>query len=339
MLSRWFGRGRRGDSPQGLAVAPCDARASQVESGGARLDLAANAEWHEGLPFPDWASVHGWVDGLDAGLRGEAWLACERGWLAWLGSCLGPGYRLYESDSALLLSAQPERYAGLAASYMATTARRVCAALEELAGDAELGKDILIVLADQDSYYRFISRLYPDEGEWGMSSGMHVSDGCQYFLTWQDDLRQMEPVIAHEMTHGFLAHLPLPTWLNEGIAVNTEYRLAGGGPVAWQAQELLDRHRGYWTPDSIQAFWSGAAFLRPDQAQELAYDLGRVMVGALAQDWAAFKRFVLAADRSDAGQAAALAQLDLDLGDCVSSLLDGRESPALGPRPVCWASE
>ena len=37
----------------------------------------------------------------------------------------------------------------------------------------------------------------------------------------------------HEMTHGSVAHLPLPLWLNEGLAVNTERRLAGatGAPA------------------------------------------------------------------------------------------------------------
>lgn len=333
MLNRWFGRRSEHEPPTDLAEIACGDH-SRVEIG-TGFDLRPGASLHEGLPYPDWAGVYDWIDGLPSSIQVEAFGECERVWLAWLGSQLGPAYRLYESPVALLLTPQATRQVGLAAAYVARTAQRVESALEDLARRAECGKEILIVLGDQDDYYRYVSRFYPEEGEWGGSSGMHINNGCGHFVTYEADLAQMEPVIAHEMTHSLLSHLPLPLWLNEGIAVNTEQRLAGGAPDAWQQRELAERLRAYWNPGSIQQFWSGSAYTRSDEGQELAYELGRVMVRAMSEDWLGFKRFVACALGEDAGAAAARAQLDLDLGESVRVLLDAA-SGNWGPDPQRW---
>src|SRR5439155_15479306 len=126
----------------------------------------------------------------------------------------------------------------------------------------EWGKDILIVFDDVDAYYRYVSHYYPESGEFGLSSGMYINVGCGHFVTVKSDLRVIEPVIAHELTHGCVSHLSLPAWLNEGLAVNTEQCLSPPGPPRFTPRQMHNKHRRFWGHSEIQEFWSGKSFLR-----------------------------------------------------------------------------
>ena len=211
--------------------------------------------------------------------------------------------------------------------------------LEDLAQPADVGKEILIVFSDEDDYYRYVSYFNADGGEYASSSGMHLGGGCSHFVTYDvEELHHMEPVIAHEMTHSQLSHLPIPAWLNEGLAVNTEWHLAHNATHAWTLQELEPEHRAFWTPALIQEFWCGSSYQRPDQGNKLSYDLGRILVTALIGDWPLFKRFVAAAHNNDSGASAARDILHIDLGEFVRQYLR-RDDGDWGPNPKLWEAE
>ena len=44
--------------------------------------------------------------------------------------------------------------------------------------------------------------------------------GDQLFIRWDDLEKSVQSVTCHELTHAFTAHLYLPPWLNEGLAMN-----------------------------------------------------------------------------------------------------------------------
>ena len=198
------------------------------------------------------------------------------------------------------------------------------------------GKDILVVFEDVESYYKYVSYYYPDAGEFAFSSGMYIDTGCAHFVTVKADLRAIEPVIAHEMTHGCLTHLPLPLWLNEGLAVNTEHRIARVSGSHLTAHELHRKHLSFWRPQEIQEFWSGESFKRTDDGDILSYDLARFIVAQFAKDWETFKDFVLDADAADAGAASAQEHLRIDLGAIACALLQKKSSPQWQPDPRTW---
>ncbi|MFY2763871.1 hypothetical protein [Arenimonas sp. MALMAid1274] len=326
---------RQGPGPAEEAlptVAPADPR---VRSGDGFLDLLEEAGHRDGFHHPRWERVEAWLEGLPESARNDAWLACERTWLELFRESLGGNYRLHESATCFLLSAQSPRTAAATLGFLDTTLRRVQHLLEELAASSDAGKEILVVFADEEDYYRYVGYYYPDEGEFAMSSGMFLHAGCSHFVVHGEELSHFEPVIVHEMTHSQLSHLPIPAWLNEGMAVNSEQRLTRIGADAWSVMKLEDQHRKFWTVETIQQFWSGAAFLRPDQGSELAYDLGRLMVNGLSSDWAAFKRFAQAAHLEDAGRSAAHAALDIDLGEFVRHFLR-QTGGEWGPVPSLW---
>ena len=138
------------------------------------------------------------------------------------------------------------------------------------------------------------------------------------------------------MTHACLEHLPLPIWLNEGLAVNTERRLAGSPREQLGAHEKLhDKLRRFWSVVRIQEFWSGSSFHDPE-SQALSYELARILAEQLAMDWQPFAQFVLHADRADAGAAAARECLGLDLGVLVTSLLERETPKSWSPDPAKW---
>jgi hypothetical protein len=206
--------------------------------------------------------------------------------------------------------------------------------LEELAGETVM-KEAVIVFADAHEYARYASRYVPDLDETMVSAGMYLHAERPHFITHGDELWRMEPTIVHELTHAQLAHLPLPLWVNEGMAVNSEERVTRRGEDAFEVKDLEQKHRAFWTPDTIQEFWCGTAFRRDDDGSRLAYDLGRLLVNGLAADWAGFKRFARAAHRDDAGRAAAEEQVLVDLGEAVRHFL-GRDDGEWGPRPEAW---
>jgi hypothetical protein len=308
--------------------------------GAAPFPFASHISIENGFPYVDWSAVESWVTKFPSNeTQGRAWSMCERAWLLHLRAALGPSYRLSEAGDAMLISSLDPNVARATLEFMNLTLRRIVHALNGVAAVPESANDILIVFDDHDGYYKYVSHYYPEQGEFAASGGMYLHSGCSHFVTVKSDMYVIEPVIVHEMTHSCVAHLPLPAWLNEGIAVNMERRLGYPGSSLYTAREMHRKHLEFWGESEIQEFWSGKSFLRADEGNTLSYDLARIIVEQMAKDWEAFRDFVLAADRADAGSAAAHEHLELGLEECVCAILEIEESSAMAPDPTVWDSE
>lgn len=291
-----------------------------------------------GLPVLDWNAAQQWVDGV-AGEQAQvrAWAECERAWLEHLRVALGPQYRLRAHGTVLLLSTLESNVAEATLAFVNKTRQRVVHLLDGIAEVPDWGHEILIVFDDEDTYYRYVAHYYPEAGEFAGSGGMYINAGCSHFVTVKADLRAIEPVIAHELTHACLAHLPIPAWLNEGIAVNTELRLCPPpSPFATSSAQMHVRHQNFWGPEEIQQFWSGKSFLRADEGNELSYDLARIIVSQFGATWDRFQPFVLSAHAEDGGASAAAEHLGVRLGDAVAALLEQEPSAQWAPNPAAW---
>ncbi|WP_295637671.1 hypothetical protein [uncultured Methylibium sp.] len=327
---------RSADGTDAAAAAPAEIDAP----GAAPFDLAASLAEADGFPVLDWDAVQRWIESVPGeSAKAEAWSSCERAWLGHLCLALGDAYRLRSQGSAILVSAQPANVAEATLAFVNKTAQRVMRLLDGVATTPAWGHDILIVFEEDESYYRYVSHYYPESGEFAGSSGMYINKGCGHFVTVQADLRSVEPVIAHELTHACLIHLPIPAWLNEGLAVNTESRLCPPPQAPANPRQLHARHRKFWGPEEIQEFWSGKSFLRNDEGNELSYDLARLLVSQFSADWDRFRRFALAADLADAAAWSARENLDVDLGIAVCAVLEREPDSAWAPRPEVWHGE
>ncbi len=279
-----------------------------------------------------------WVEAIPSTQdRATAWSQLERAWLEHMQSALGSAYSLRETADSLLLSTLEQNVANATLGFMSKTLKQIVRVLDGIAEVSAWGKDILVVFDDDETYYRYVSHCYPTDGEFAASSGMYINAGCGHFATVKSDLRSIEPIIAHEMTHGCVSHLPIPAWLNEGLAVNTEQRLVPAGPPMLTPQQMHAKHRAFWGGAEIQEFWSGKSFLRNDDGNMLSYDLARILVSQLSADWQSFREFVLNANLLDAGAAAATECLQLELGAAVSALLEQEAAIDWAPNPAAWS--
>lgn len=306
------------------------------------VDLAASCITRSGsFLFVDWKAVESLLAPLsDTYSRSAAWAIVQQEWLECMAAMMGTHYHVVSSPQALVLSATEPNVAKASLKFLDTTRGRIIGnVLKGIAQAPELGKAVLIILDTQEEYYEYVSHYYPGEGEFAVSAGIYIHDGSGHFLTVRHDLLAIEPTIAHELTHACLAHLPIPAWLNEGIAVNTELRLSQSNAVYGGPMEIHRKLQAWWTEERIQDFWCGRSFVQADEGCGLSYDLGRIIVEQMGRHWPSFQAFALHANRSDAGQAAAEQHRDVTLGAYVCALLEKDYDPAWEPAPEKWAQE
>ena len=325
------------------AIAFAAPPASVVAEGGDTFDVTSHLTDANGLPVLNWSAAQQWVEGISGSqAQAVAWARCEQAWLEHLRAALGPSYSLVVKDEVALLSSLETNVAMATIAFVAKTRQRIVRVLDSVAHVPEWGNDILVVFDEDDIYYRYVAHYYPEAGEFAASGGMFIHHGCGHFVTVTADLRAIEPVIAHELTHACLSHLPIPAWLNEGLAVNTEHRLCPppSGALSGRSspQQMQSRHRKFWKSQEIQEFWSGKSFLRADEGNELSYDLARIMVSQFASDWGRFQSFALEASGEDGGAAAARSHLGIELGQVACALLERELDASFEPNPAAWSS-
>jgi hypothetical protein len=84
-------------------------------------------------------------------------------------------------------------------------------------------------------WYGRVKKTWPLAGGWafklgnrrivgvkppGLLESSNRDLGDRLFVRWNDLEKDIQSVTCHELTHAFTAHLRLPTWLNEGLAMN-----------------------------------------------------------------------------------------------------------------------
>lgn len=125
-------------------------------------------------------------------------------------------------------------------------------------------------------------------------------------------------------------YLPMPLWLDEGIAVCTENYITGYS-YPMLDQQMHNRHVRFWSEKTIQEFWSDRAFSRTDEDQELSYHLAQFMVNSLSQD---YEGFVTNASFNDGGESALNEIFDASLVYLIEPVLG--EGQWL-PKPKSWS--
>jgi len=290
------------------------------------------------VPIADWHALSQHPDASDASTCDAYWTSAALQWLDAMRSHFDAGYPVARSAHFALFSAMDARESRLTLDVCERMRRRVLQALPGVAEDRGHGPHVALVFESIDDYYAYVGNYYATAGDYAMSSGMFIQHGYGHFVFVRSEIDAMEPVIAHELTHSLVAHLPIPAWLNEGVAVSTEKallpHLADPRMALWTPRELEAKHAAFWNAQTIQEFWIGKSFLRPDEGNALSYDLGERLVRLLARDYATFATFMNAAGMDDAGLAAARDVLAVDLGDAVAAILG---EGTWRPQPQSWS--
>ncbi len=286
------------------------------------------------MPIPAWESNQPAIHDDDKAALHLYWTQVALAWLERLSTTFDERLQIYESEDFFLLSALQQRPSEVLLAYAQKAQRRILAMLDGIARDDGYGKYIICVLQNDDDYYRYVSEYYPQDGKFAFSGGMFIQQGHGHFVFRQGDMNSMEPTLVHELAHALLSHLPIPAWVNEGLAVNTERRWAPR-PAPYKPNEMAYMHAQFWNPETMQEFWSGKSYLRPDDGNALSYDLAQRMIAIIGRDHGALVNFVNAALDEDGGQQAAR--------DCLGVSLNDITQEAIGadfdlPNPQIWSA-
>lgn len=147
----------------------------------------------------------------------------------------------------------------------------------------------VLVTHDLETYYAYIAAYMPDD-ENALNGGMYINHGYGHFVFTYLDISQAEAVLAHELTHSLVSHLPPPAWLNEGVAPICEQ--AATGRDAANHDDIQDTLGTYWTAETIQDLWSGCGFNRQGEGQPQSYHLAKVLTHMLTGDRPRFLAFL-----------------------------------------------
>jgi hypothetical protein len=282
-------------------------------------NLEMGFEVVEGFSRPDWKAVHAFAKNhVLPEDRSAAWNYIAFRWLKELASDWGGACRLYSSERFFCLSDVDPATTRVLLDYAESTVATIRNGLGPAAWSGYHGKHVLLFFADPDDYFAYIS-YYHAEGTHMLSGGIFIRRGYAHIALPYGDTLTAQHTLAHELAHNLLCHLPMPLWLNEGLAVTIERQMTRRSFTL--DRDLADRHRNYWSEENIQSFWSGRSYDEPGDGSQLSYSLGEILVALLAEQGPAFAEFVKAADWRDGGQDAAVNFLGKGLEEVLTGFL------------------
>jgi hypothetical protein len=302
-------------------------------------EISAAFEFCEGYSRPNWKVIAPSIqERVSTANVGEAWTEAAIQWGLRLRSDLGQGYHLRRSGEFLLLSEQETVAAEEFLSFAEQTLELIHDSLRDAAWQTGQGKHVILLFTEEDDYYQYVSYYYRDGVHPASGACLIHRDYVHIAMAYRDG-RHIRRALSHELVHNCVVHLHLPLWLNEGLAVAFDRRMAErSAPII--DHDLRDRHLAFWNAVNIQKFWSGVSFREPGDSNELSYSLAEILVNLLVGHSADFVAFLKQADRNDAGQTAAVDVLESDLGQVATTFLgEGDWRPNRKAILECWKQQ
>lgn len=249
--------------------------------------------------------------------RGIVETSVCREWLRLLAAALGEGYYLCESKSFLYVmrrSAQGRRH-------FVETAERGLVLIRRFIGGKKAversGKGVILAIESDDKYYRYLRGFY-SRADFPRSAGVCIQRGCPHVVI--NKVWNTAPVLIHELVHYCGRELEAPRWIEEGVAELCASDIAGQHYLV--TEDTRKEHFEYWNTQTIQGFWSGAAFDTESLGRRLSYELARILLAVLQKDLKERAlQFYADASREDAGESSAQRYLGCTLSDIASIFL------------------
>lgn len=300
-------------------------------------DFTSHFHLKNGFCYPDWDAVQNEIEkALPPDHWQAAWTRVGRLWLEAQCLRLGSHYRVFETSRFLILTEAPQSVTDQAGKAFERSLSMILQNLAGAASDEGWGKHVVLMFIGVDDYYDYIAEYY-DDGEYPMSGGVCLSgNGYVHFALMLTEYYSYIGVLVHELTHGCLAHLQLPTWLNEALAMRME-EFASGTNSGYFDSEVHDKHLSFWNRDTIQDFWSGTCWRNADDGFELSYSLAsllwrKIEIG-LNPSQPTIIDFINESTANDAGEAACEKHFGMGLGTLAASYLGPGD---WSPKPESW---
>ena len=283
---------------------------------------------NEGYPYPDWRKIWNYIEEhVQRSCWRDAWRESAIQWLEKLRTARETKYFLVESDNFFLVSRQGESVRKEILSFAEKVRQLIQNRLRGVKFKETFGKQVLIIFEGIEDYYQYISYFYPD-GTHAISMGVFLPKGYAHIALPFYDARNTRTALVHELVHNAIFTLPIPRWLNEGLARIFELQVSAVRGTGFdQDMDIAGEHRKYWTSNNIQAFWSGKAFDSPESVK-LSYSLSNILIHLVATEKGDFKGFLQNATYLDGGSLAFKNAYDKSLGQIAGIFLgDGDWNP------------
>lgn len=287
-----------------------------------------------GFTYPRWDLIMDCINAVVPEQKKDlAWIDAERQWLTKMATDLPGNYCCSESKHFLILSEGSSRELKHACKFFEKARLSILKFLPGITSDEGYGKEVVLKFSNEDDYYRYIMHYY-DDGTHPMSGGVCItSGGCLHYAIPNnpDDPSSYKTTLVHELTHGCVSHLPLPTWLNEALAMRME-QIVCGTQIMPLDRFLLEEHREHWNSETIQQFWSGESWELADQGFQLSYSLAQIVWNKIENEMRApqkmIQSFISKSHFEDTGERACQEVFELSLGDFIEDFLgEGDWSP------------
>lgn len=189
--------------------------------------LDAFFHFEAGFHRADWQAIDNWVNANISPIDTEAaYTDAALAWVTKLCEDLGGDYFILQSNQTILLCDQPRDRAHWLLDYTGQVATTIKNHLGQTAWAGAFGQKVVLLFSDEDDYYQYLS-YHSQDGEQASSGGVCIHSGYTHIaIPWHGQLDTAANTIVHELTHDCLSHLPLPLWLNEGIAVTVQKAIA-----------------------------------------------------------------------------------------------------------------
>ena len=128
-------------------------------------------EVRDALPRPNWPVIIEWAqtfsDTIDPH---ELWTEIAAYWLSQLADTLKNNYAIWESQEFLVLCSRDKVESHRLIRFCEKSRKKILELLGGIASDEGLGKLIVLLFHDPDTYYDFVADTYPEEGEFEIGS-------------------------------------------------------------------------------------------------------------------------------------------------------------------------
>jgi hypothetical protein len=293
----------------------------------------ANSRIENGQLRVDWRPIWDVCEFVnESGLLPEdVWAGLAEAWLTRLGSTLQYARTFTRLPGFYFLAREKLDEGQPIVRIVRGMRRHVLASLSGIAKDP--GYALAVIVFDAWSEFDAYVEQYTGEGTAGRAEGIFIHMDVAHLVVRGLTAIKPDVMFAHELTHAYLLHLPLPLWLDEGLACSTSHKA-----IDWKldiTEETGPRHHAHWNEMSAQAFWSGKAFHDDDpEVVGLAYELAEWFTDLLSVDAVAFREFANLANHSDGGEAAAQEVYGRSLGELFNGFLGAGD---FTPRPEAWS--
>ena len=239
-------------------------------------DIRKHFEVTDGGCYPDWNRIESlldqWFSGSDPN---QLWLPVVHEWLGVMAEA--GDLQVFETKHLVVMAPLTGEAKVELAGQFENALKKTLAYLGTAAEAERIGKLAVLIFPDSYSYSNYVCEFYAEGAVLPMTGGMcFTNSGYVHLALYLGEDVDLESIFIHEATHAYLCEWPIPTWMDEAMAMRME-GLVAGRPPAEMDRILFRRHQAHWNAETLAQFSSGESWSIPGESFHLSYQLAEII--------------------------------------------------------------